>query len=86
MSWYLADLAAVGQAFQVDGIAGKQNKEKYRCPDNLANPVQELKRLVPQYQKVGGSRRIGEHICLENNRSKSFFHLMRSISMLLEAK
>ena len=83
-SWYLADLAAVGLAFKKTGLAGKQAGEKYRNPDSLGNPVQELRRLVPEYQKVGGSRLIGHHLTLDNDRSKSFYHLLQAVKLMLK--
>ncbi len=72
-SWYLADLAAVERALGMHGMAGKQNKSKYRIPDALANPAQELAKLTGlRYQKVGGSRAIGPHLDPDNTRSRSF--------------
>lgn len=72
-SWYLADLAAVERALELSGLAGKQNRRKYRTPDALANPARELSTLTSgRYQKVGGSRAIGPHLDLNNTRSESF--------------
>ncbi len=72
-SWYLGDLKAVGEAFGMNSLAGKQNKQKYRMPDALENPVQELERITNQaYQKVSGSRAIGPLPDIHNNRSPSF--------------
>ncbi len=71
-SWYLGDLKAVETAFAIRGLARRQNQKKYRDPDALANPVQELRRLVPRYQKIAGSRRIGHHLNLDTNCSHSF--------------
>jgi len=71
-SWYLGDLAAVEIAFGVHGIARRQRQRKFRDPDALINAEQELRRLVPQYQKISGSRRIAPHLNLESNRSHSF--------------
>ena len=72
-SWYLADLAAVEQGLQIAGLAQKQNKQKYRRPDSLANACEELEKLTKgSYQTVGGSRAIGPYLDLANHRSKSF--------------
>lgn len=72
-SWYLGDLKAVGEAFGMNDLAGKQDKRKYRTPDALENPVQELERITKQqYQKISGSRAIGPYLDIANNRSKSF--------------
>ena len=72
-SWYLADLAAVEQALRIPGLAEKQEKEKYRDPDSIANAAEELFKLTAhRYQKVSGSRDIGPCLNPENSRSPSF--------------
>ena len=78
-SWYLADLDAVGRAFGKE-LSALQTKEKFRNPDALGNPVQELRRLVPDYEKVSGSRALGKHLDLENRRSRSFHHFITAIT------
>jgi hypothetical protein len=71
-SWFLGNLQAVGNAFEIDKIAKLQVKEKYRDPDRLQNPSIELKRLIPSYQKLSGARAMGRHLDHEGNCSKSF--------------
>jgi hypothetical protein len=72
-SWYLGDLAAVEAGLGVRNLARKQRSRKFREPDALANPTQELRRLTSdKYQKVSGSRAIGIHLSIESNRSQSF--------------
>ncbi len=57
-SWFLGDLLAVEKAFQLKGLAGKQQKRKYRDPDRLKNAKQELKKLAPRFQALRGSRAV----------------------------
>jgi hypothetical protein len=71
-AWYLGDLQAVGEAFQIPGLPGLAAKARYRDPDRIAEPSAEIARLVPQFQKVSGARRIGAHLSTERNRSHSF--------------
>jgi hypothetical protein len=71
-SWYLADLAAVESGLGVNALVRLQSKNPYRAPDSLPVPSAQLSRIVPNYQKVGGSRAIGPHLDLENTRSRSF--------------
>lgn len=84
-SWYLADLAAVSSAFGMPHLASRQAESKYRNPDSIESPSAELKRLVPSYQKVGGSRSIAPFLDLDNNRSRSFSHFVESIRIRNEA-
>lgn len=57
----------------MSGLTKQQNSQKYRSPDYLQSPSKELKRLTnDKYQKMIGSRNIGPHLDLANNRSNSF--------------
>lgn len=79
-TFYLADLAAVEQALQLPGLAAYQSKSKFRHPDRLGSPSRELKTLTNnRYEKRLGSRVIGQHIQIENDRSPSFKNLINGI-------
>lgn len=82
-SFYLGDLAAVGQAFGKNNLNRQQNNSKFRNPDALGNPVQELQKLVPDYQKLSGSRKIASQMNIDANKSESFNTLIRGIRNLL---
>jgi len=84
-SWYLADLSAVSRAFDMPHIAARQEESNYRNPDILESPSHELKRMVPAYQKVSGSRAIARFLDLDNVRSRSFHHFVESIKIISEA-
>ncbi len=82
-TFYLGDLQAVAEAFNIAGLAEKQQRAKYRNPDRLANPASELGQLTAgSYQKVSGSREIGRLLDLRNHRSASFYQLVRGIERL----
>ncbi len=84
-SWFLGDLRAVEDALGIRGIAGKQGKSKYRAPDRLSNPSQELGSLTKQqYQKLGGSRKIGPRLALEGNASHSLRVFLSGVRRLVE--
>jgi len=86
-SWYLGDLSAVEKGLDIGGLAKNQDSRKYRDPDHLSNPYQELKRQTKQaYQKVSGSRNIGIHLSLgdNHNRSHSFKVFISGIRRLIE--
>lgn len=71
-AWMVGDLAAVSQAYEAPAVAALSNKTKYRDPDSLHNPVDELRRLVPIYQKIDGARRLGPLLDPKTNQSTSF--------------
>lgn len=79
-TFYLADLAAVGQALDMPGLAKHQANKKFRNPDHLGSPSRELKSLTGnRYEKRAGSRLIGQHLDLDNARSPSFQHFVMGI-------
>lgn len=84
-SFYLGDLQAVEKGLSLSGIARHQNKVKFRNPDGLGNPSEELMKLTAGvYQKVAGSRAIAPHLDLENNKSHSFAVLISGLKGLIE--
>ena len=85
-SWYLGDLNAVEQGLQIPGLARQQERAKYRRPDRIANPVQELRRLTNErYQKIAGSRDIGLHLSPDANRSHSFTVFVSGLRRLVQS-
>ncbi|MBF0132357.1 MAG: DUF4276 family protein [Magnetococcales bacterium] len=84
-SWYLGDLAAVEKALSARGAAKQQTNLKFRNPDKLGNPVQELTRLAPSYQKIAGSRAMGKVMTREGNTSHSFNVFIKGIISLLKS-
>ena len=83
-SWYIADLQAVEKAFNKTNLSALQNKNKFRNPDNLESPSKELKSLVPEYQKINGSRTIAPYLNLDNARSLSFYHFISAIKKIIQ--
>ncbi|MBF0426199.1 MAG: DUF4276 family protein [Magnetococcales bacterium] len=82
-SWYLGDLKAVESALAARGVTARQKTRKFRDPDALGNPFQELTRLAPGYQKIAGSRAMGGVMDPEHNCSISFNAFIRGIRRLL---
>jgi hypothetical protein len=82
-SFYFGDLDAVERGLCISNIAGHRRKAKYRDPDSIINPSDELEKLTNgQYQHVMGSRSIAPHLSLDNNTSHSFNVLISGIKRL----
>lgn len=80
---YLADLQALEQALDMQGLSRLQRSARFREPDRLESPSHELTRLSQgRYQKVGTSRLLGQYLNLENERSHTFKNLVRGIQRL----
>lgn len=85
-SWYLGDLSAVENALDAKKASSQQNTKKFRNPDALDNPVQELTRLAPSYQKISGSRAMGQTMSRKGNTSHSFNVFLDGIERVLKLK
>lgn len=83
-SWALGDWQAVAEAFDQPKLAERGRKRTYRDPDVLHNPVAELRKALPAYQKRDGARRLGRLLDPERNRSRSFRVFCRAIAALVE--
>jgi hypothetical protein len=70
-AWYFGDLQAVSRAYGKDftKLAGKR---KYRAPDKMGNPKEEIRKLLPAHQQISGARLIAQHMRVEQNTSPSF--------------
>ena len=71
-AWIVGDLVSFAKAFERPNLAAHASKEKFRDPDALGCPVDELRLLVPDYQKIDGARRLGLLLDPRTNSSKSF--------------
>jgi hypothetical protein len=82
-SFYLADLQAVEEALGLTGLVRHQNNARFRTADRVENPYLALAKLTQgAYQKVNGSRLLGPHLDLTNDRSASFKNLVAGVRRL----
>lgn len=70
-AWYFGDLKAVSLAYGRD-VCALAAKGKFREPDQIVNPKEELRKLFPEHQQLDGARRIAVHMDIEKNTSPSF--------------
>ena len=70
-AWYIGDFEAVNKGFSNFKYQNYINKSKFRVPDNC-NAYDELRKILPEFQKVGGAKKIAPYINIEKNKSVSF--------------
>ncbi len=70
-AWYFGDLRAVSLAYNSD-VKKLSQKRKYRIPDSIGNPKEELQKLFPKHQQLDGARKIAVHMDISHNSSTSF--------------
>ena len=71
-AWYLGEPDALADAFCDEALRNLRRKAKFRDSDAVQRPHEELERLVPEFQKVSGARRMAQYLTRERNRSPSF--------------
>lgn len=73
-SWYLGVPETLAKVYSRPKLVELGRKAKYRNPDHLGSPSGELARLVPEFRKMDGARRMGISMPLaeSENRSWSF--------------
>ena len=81
-SWYLGEPEALAEAFEDERLRRIGRRARFRNPDSVQRPSKALERLVPQFQKVSGARRMARFLSREGNRSPSFQVLMSGIDGL----
>lgn len=82
-AWYLGDLRALDDAFGVNNAQKVSTKAKYRDPDSIPKPSDEVRRLVPEFQKISGARKMGRYLSGDRNLSHSFRNFLHGIEALI---
>lgn len=70
-AWYIGDFEALNKAYPNFKHLNYINKAKFRIPD-LCNPTDELRKILPEFQKVNAAKRIAHFINIDDNKSESF--------------
>jgi len=83
-SWILGDWRAIAEAFERPDLAAHNRKETYRTPDRLHKPVEVLRKLLPEYQKRDGARRVGPLLDPHRSHSESFRVFCTGLRRLVE--
>lgn len=81
-SWYLGDFEAIGKSYLGFKFEKYIDKSKFRDPDTC-NAYHDLKKILPEFQKVDGAKKIAPNISLGKNRSKSFHQTVSGMRKLL---
>ena len=78
-AWYLGEPSALAEVFGIEKLRDIGAQARYRDPDAVARPSDEIKKLVPEFQKVSGARRMAKKLSRKGNSSRSFQALMNGI-------
>lgn len=82
-SWYLGDMDAIEKVYPRFKAKNFRNLAKFRNPDST-QASQELRVIIPEFQKGFASKNISKFISVEKNTSASFLHLVSGITKFLK--
>ena len=78
-TFFVGDWEAVAAAFNKPALKAHARSAKFRAPDQLGSPSEELKRVLPFYGKRDGARRISRVMVPERIRSNSVQFLFQAL-------
>ncbi|MFZ3114292.1 MAG: DUF4276 family protein [Syntrophales bacterium] len=84
-AWYLGALDVLAVVYARPKLAGLGRKAKYRNPDHLGSPASELAKLVPEFRKMEGARRMGMSMPLDESvsHSRSFQVFVEGVRLMI---
>jgi Domain of unknown function (DUF4276) len=88
-AWYLGDMDAVELAYPRFKADQYKNKSDFRDVDSIVDPVEKLRRLIPDYSqqerlpKLEIAQQVAVHMQIDRNRSTSFQHFFRAVTELI---
>ncbi|MDM7995890.1 MAG: DUF4276 family protein [Acidobacteriota bacterium] len=85
-AWYFGEPESLANAYARQDLAAIGQRARYRDPDTIQTPSAELSRLIPEFQKISGARRMSEILQGTNNSSRSFTVFCRGIRALLASQ
>ena len=83
-AWYFGDLDAVEKTFPSFRANKYKNKSRFKNPDAINKPSDELKRIVRGFSKSIAAREIPRHMDIDKNTSTSFNHLISGLQKLVK--
>ena len=81
-AWYFGDIDALCAAYDRPKLREVIGKKKFRVPDAIPDPKEELYRLIPEHQQISGAKRVAPHMDIERNTSASFQQFVRGVRRL----
>ena len=80
--WYLSEPSALADAYGDEKLRNAGRQARYRNPEARAKPSEDIRKLIPTFQKTDGARGMGERLTRESNRSHSFAIFLSGVESL----
>ena len=83
-AWYIGEPNAMAGAFGDERLRNIGRRARFRNPDTLQKPSEDVNRLVRGFRKIDAARRMAEHLTREGNRSHSFAIFLDGVANLAD--
>lgn len=83
-AWYFGTPNALSTAYGKPDLESLDTRSRYRDPDAISRPSDELAKILPEFQKVSCARKMGS-ILDRDNRSRSFQVLLQAVERHLKS-
>ena len=81
--WYLSEPSALADAYSDDKLRNIRKRARFRDPESRSKPSDDIRKLIPAFQKTDGARRMAQHITREENCSHSFAVFLSGLEGLI---
>ena len=71
-AWYFGDVHALALAYNNPKLETLSKQRKYRIPDEIISPKEELYKIIPAHQQIEGAKKIAPYMSISDNTSTSF--------------
>ncbi len=78
-AWYFGEPEAMAQAFENARLLDIKDKSRYRDPDSIQQPCREIVKLIPEFQKISGARKMASWLSRDRNHSRSFQVMLEGV-------
>ncbi|ADV62966.1 hypothetical protein Isop_2390 [Isosphaera pallida ATCC 43644] len=85
-AWYVACPEALALAYKQPQLEGIAKKKGFRQPDAIRKPSESIRKLIPEFSKLDGAKRIAPHLAQfrDVNRSSSFQAFLNAVESLMD--
>ena len=81
-AWYFGDLAAIANEYKEPSLLHRASRRKFQNPDAIDRPSGALQKLLTDFQKLSGARRMARCLSAESNTSRSFQVFLAGVKRL----
>jgi hypothetical protein len=84
-AWYFGEPEALANAYQKPRLINELGQSRFQNSDEINQPSQQLREIIPEFQKKSGARLMSGLLSRENNTSHSFQIFLAGIQRIYDS-